>query len=52
VSYMVLQRMKPVQIETPVDMWVYKESPWYKLRLHGLCGSTKNHTGTNGGSSA
>ena len=28
-------------------MWFYKESYWYKQRLHGVCGSTKNHTGTN-----
>ena len=28
-------------------MWFYKESPWYKQRLQFLCGSTKNHTGTN-----
>jgi hypothetical protein len=45
--YVVLQRLILVQIETPVYMWFYKESYWYKWRLQGLCGSIKNHTGTN-----
>ena len=65
--YVVLQRIKLVQIETPVDIQSYKESQWYKWRLqclcgctknhhgikrlHGLCGSTKIHTGTNRDSS-
>jgi hypothetical protein len=36
-----------VQIKTPGLMLFYKESYWYKWRLKSLCGSTKNHTGTN-----
>jgi hypothetical protein len=44
--YVVLQRIILVQMEAPASMWVYKESYWYKWRLHCLCGSTKNHTGT------
>ena len=38
-------------METPVSRLFYKESPWYKKGLHGLCGSTKNHTDANGGCS-
>jgi hypothetical protein len=35
-----------------MSMCFYNESPWYKLRLHGLCSSTKIHTGSNEGPSA
>ena len=48
--YAVLQLIILVQMETPVSMWFYKESYWYKWRLHFLCGSTKKQIGTNGGS--
>ena len=37
-------------MKAPLSMWLYKESYWYKKGLQGLCGSTKNHTGTNGDS--
>jgi hypothetical protein len=35
-----------------MSMCLYNESPWYKLRLPGLCSSTKIHTGSNEGPSA
>jgi hypothetical protein len=33
-------------------MCLYNESPWYKLKLPGLCSSTKIDTGSNEGPSA
>ena len=34
-------------MEAPASMWSHKESYWYKWRIQCLCGSTKNHIGTN-----
>ena len=34
-------------MKAPVSMWFYKESCWYNYIFQGLCGSTKNNTGTN-----
>ena len=49
--YVVLQKIVLVEMEVPVLRLFYKESYWYKSQLQCLCGSTKNNTGTNGGSS-
>ena len=48
--HVVLQRITLVQIWTLGSMWFYKDSFWHKQRLRWICGSTKNHNGTNGGS--
>ena len=34
-------------MEAPTSMRFHKESYWYKQRIQCLCGSKKNHIGTN-----
>ena len=45
--YVVLPRIILVQIATSESILFYKESFYYKQRLHVLCGSTKNPTDAN-----